>query len=202
MNIDTLLSAPAQFSTARLRLEGPRPEHAAVVMESVNASLGALRYVGWAAQAFDAERARRFCTRDAELVAAGECLIYFAFEQGSEAFVGNLDLHSFDFDVPRSEIGYVGDVRRAGSGLMFEAATAVLRLGFDLGLERIEAVCDARNLRSIAFAEMLGMTREGLLRSHDRDPQGALCDDVVLSMLRGDPWPSYNRRPSLSSSSR
>jgi RimJ/RimL family protein N-acetyltransferase len=202
MNIDTLLSAPAQFSTARLRLERPRPEHAGVVMDSVNASLGALRYVGWAAQAFDAERARRFCARDAQLVAAGECLIYFAFEQDSEAFVGNLDLHSFDFDVPRGEIGYVGDVRRAGSGLMFEAATAVLRLGFELGLERIEAVCDARNLRSIAFAEMLGMTREGLLRSHDRDPQGALCDDVVLSMLRGDPWPSYNRRPSSPSSSR
>ncbi len=73
---------------------------------------------------------------------------------------------------------------------MFEAATAVLQLGFELGLERIEAICDARNLRSIAFAEMLGMTREGLLRSHDRDPQGQLCDDVVLAMLRGDPWPA------------
>jgi len=193
MNIDTLLGAPAQFTTARLRLEHPRPEHATVVMESVNASLAELRYIGWGQAAFDAERALRFCTHDAELVAAGECLIYFAFEQASGAFIGNLDLHSFDFDVPRGEIGYVGDVRRAGSGLMFEAATALLRLGFELGLERIEAVCDARNLRSIAFAQRLGMTREGLLRAHDRDPQGGLCDDVVLAMLRGDPWPSYNR---------
>jgi len=211
MNIETLRGAPAEFTTSRLRLERPRPEHASAVMESVNASLAALRYIGWADSAFDAERALRFCTRDAELVAAGTCLIYFAFEQGSDAFVGNLDLHSFDFDVPRGEIGYVGDARRAGSGLMFEAATAVLRLGFELGLERIEAVCDARNLRSIAFAEMLGMTREGLLRAHDRDPQGALCDDVVLAMLRGDPWPaprgghacaSYNHlQPSSSPSS-
>jgi len=203
MDAHTLLGAPALIGTPRLRLEWPRPEHAAVVMESVNASLAELRYVGWAAETFDAERALRFCTNDAELVARGKCLIYFAFEHGSDAFVGNLDLHSFDFDVPRAEIGYVGDVRRAGSGLMFEAATAVLRLGFELGLERIEAICDARNLRSIAFAEMLGMTREGLLRSHDRDPQGELCDDVVLAMLRGDPWPvprpadtfaSYNPR--------
>ena len=199
MNIDTLLGAPAQFTTARLRLERPRSEHAAVVMESVNASLAELRYIGWGQAAFDAERALRFCTHDAELVAAGECLIYFAFEQASGAFIGNLDLHSFDFDVPRGEIGYVGDVRRAGSGLMFEAATALLRLGFELGLERIEAVCDARNLRSIAFAEMLGMTREGLLRAHDRDPQGGLCDDVVLAMLRGDRWPSYNHRHPSSS---
>ena len=200
MNIDTLLGAPAQFTSARLRLERPRPEHAAVVMESVNASLAELRYIGWGQAAFDAERALRFCTHDAELVAAGECLIYFAFERLSGAFIGNLDLHSFDFDVPRGEIGYVGDARRAGSGLMFEAATALLRLGFELGLERIEAVCDARNLRAIAFAERLGMTREGRLRAHDRDPQGALCDDVVLAMLRGDPWPSYN--PHHPSSSR
>jgi RimJ/RimL family protein N-acetyltransferase len=193
MNNDTLLGAPAQFASARLRLERPRPDHAAVVMESVNASLAELRYIGWGKAAFDAERALRFCTHDAELVAAGECLIYFAFDRASGAFIGNLDLHSFDFDVPRGEIGYVGDARRAGSGLMFEAATALLRLGFELGLERIEAVCDARNLRAIAFAERLGMTREGLLRAHDRDPHGALCDDVVLAMLRGDPWPSYNR---------
>jgi RimJ/RimL family protein N-acetyltransferase len=198
MNINTLLGAPEQFPTARLRLERPRPEHAAVVMESVNASLAELRYIGWGRAAFDAERALRFCTHDAELVAGGECLIYFAFEQRGGAFVGNLDLHSFAFDVPRAQLGYVGDVRRAGSGLMFEAASAVLRLGFELGLERIEAFCDARNLRSIAFAEKLGMTREGRLRSHDRDPQGALCDDVVLAMLHGDARPSYNPQPSPS----
>jgi len=193
MDIHTLLSAPAQFTSARLRLEKPRPEHAAAVMESTNASLAELRYITWGKAAFDAERALRFCEHDAELVAAGECLIYFAFEQASGAFVGNLDLHSFDYDVPRCEIGYVGDTRRAGSGLMFEAATAVLKLGFDLGLQRIEAICDSRNLRSIAFAEMLGMTREGLLRAHDRDPQGELCDDVVLALLRDDPRPTLRR---------
>ena len=194
MDVSTLLGAPPRFTSRRLRFERPEARHALVVMESVNASLATLRYVGWGREAFDAERAQRFCARDAELVAAGECLIYFAFEQATGAFVGNLDLHSFAHDVPRCEIGYVGDARRAGSGLMFEAATAVLKLGFELGLQRIEAVCDARNHRSIAFAEMLGMTREGLLRAHDRDPAGALCDDVVLSMLRDDPWPTPRHR--------
>ena len=193
MDIKTLLDAPALLATARLRLERPRPEHAAVVMASIDASLAELRVIDWRPEAFDAERAQRLCERDAELVAAGECLIYFAFEQASGAFVGNLDLHSFDFGVPRAEIGYIGDARRAGSGLMAEAATALLRLGFELGLERIEAFSDARNARAIAFAEKLGMTREGLLRGHARDADGRLCDEVVLAMRRGDPWPSYNR---------
>ncbi len=69
MDVNVLLGAPALIGTRRLRLERPRPEHAAVVMESVNASLAELRYVGWASEAFDAERALRFCTNDAALVA-------------------------------------------------------------------------------------------------------------------------------------
>ena len=194
MNPASLQAAPSTLSTPRLRLEHPRPAHAAVVMESVNASLAELRYIGWAKAAFDAERALQFCARDAELVASGECLIYFAFDAYSGAFVGNLDLHSFNFEVPRCAIGYVCDSRRAGQGLMFEAASAVLQLGFDLGLRRIEAICDARNARSIGFAEQLGMTREGTLRAHDRDPQGGLCDDVVLALLRDDPRPVLRTR--------
>ena len=190
MNIDTLKAAPATLWTARLRLEHPRAQHAAAVLGSVNASLPELEYIGWGQVAFDAQRALRFCEHDSALVAAGECLIYFAFERASGAFVGNLDLHSFDFTVPRCEIGYVGDTRFAGRGLMFEAATEVLRLGFALGVQRIAACCDARNLRSIRFAEQLGMRREGLLRSYARDPRGALCDEQVLALLRDDPRPA------------
>ena len=190
MDSTTLQTAPRTFTTPRLRLELPRPAHAAAVRDSVNASLADLRYIAWGQAPFDAEQALRFCARDARLVAQGKCLIYFAFERLGGSFVGNVELHSFDFGVPRCEIGYVGDSRHAGRGLMFEAATAMLRLGFELGVERIEALCDARNLRSIAFAQALGLTHEGRLRAHDRDPRGAVCDDVVLAMLRGDPWPA------------
>lgn len=190
MNADTLRAAPRTLYTPRLRLEHPRAEHAATVMDSVDASLPELRYIGWGQTAFDAQRALRLCEHDCERVAAGECLIYLAFQRAGGAFVGSLDLHSFAFDVPRCEIGYVGDARLAGRGLMFEAATEVLRLGFALGVQRIEARCEAHNLRSIRFAEQLGMRREGRLRSHARDPQRSVCDDVVLALLRDDPQPA------------
>lgn len=174
-------------------LERPRPDHAAVVRDSVAASLGALSFIDWGQHAFDDERALRFCAKDAELVATGEALIWFAFERqgdGPGHFVGNLDLHSFDFDVPRCQIGYVGDLRRAGRGLMREAALAVLDHAFGaLRLERVEAWCDARNARSVHFARGLGFTEEGRLRRFERDPQGALCDQVVLARLRDDPPP-------------
>jgi RimJ/RimL family protein N-acetyltransferase len=178
--------APTQLTTTNLRLEWPRAEHAAAVRESVNASLDTLRFVRWAQQPFDDDDARRFCEADAEQVAAGNCLIYFAFERSSGRFVGNLDLHSFDFGVPRCQIGYVGDARFAGRGLMREAALTIIDLAFELGFERVEAWCDLRNERSIHFAQTLGLMYEGLMRGVERDARGALCDQVLLARLRSD----------------
>ncbi len=182
-------SAPRQITTPNLRLEWPRAEHAAAVRESVNASLAALRFVRWAQQPFDDDDARRFCEADAAQVAAGHCLIYFAFERTSGRFVGNLDLHTFDFGVPRCQIGYVGDTRFARRGLMREAALTLIDLAFELGVERVEAWCDLRNERSIHFAQTLGLVYEGLMRGVERDAQGALCDQVLLARLRGDRAP-------------
>ena len=195
MDESTLQGAPRELFTPRLRLEHPRESHAAVVMDSVNASLGELGFIAWGQVAFTAATAERFCRRNAERVAAGECLIYFAFDRGTGAFVGNLDLHSFEFDVPRCQIGYVADSRQAGRGLMHEAGSALLQLAFGLGVMRIEAWCDARNHRSIRLAERLGMKREGLMRAYERDEAGELCDQVVLSRLHDDIAPFYNAFP-------
>ena len=79
MNTDTLKAAPATLWTPRLRLEHPRLDHAAAVMESINASLPELRYIGWGLAAFDAERAKRFCEKDAELVATGGAGLMYCF---------------------------------------------------------------------------------------------------------------------------
>jgi RimJ/RimL family protein N-acetyltransferase len=184
-----LQRAPRQITTPRLRLEWPGAEHAAAVRESVNASLAELRFVRWAQQSFDDDDARRFCEADAAQVAAGRCLIYFAFERTSGRFVGNLDLHTFDFSVPRCQIGYVGDTRLARRGLMREAALTMIDLAFELGVERVEAWCDLRNERSIHFAQTLGLIYEGLMRGVERDAQGALCDQVLLARLRSDRAP-------------
>lgn len=181
--------APSLFETPRLRLEHPRGAHAAAVRDSVNVSLPGLGFVRWAQRPFDEDDARRFCEADAQQVASGECLIYFAFERETGRFVGNLDLHTFDFEVPRCQVGYVGDARMAGRGLMREAALAVVDLAFGLGFERVEAWCDLRNTRSVHFAQTLGLHYEGLMRSVERDPQGRLSDQVVLARLRGDPRP-------------
>ncbi len=179
-----LKPAPGTLHTPRLRLETPRAEHAAAFAEGVAATMPALAYVAWGLRPRDVEWARQFCADDARSVAAGEDLVFHVFEIADGGWVGRIDVHTIDFKAARGEIGYVGDVRRAGRGLMREAALAVIELCFALGFERIEAMSDARNTRALHFAETLGMQREGLMRHHERDPQGALCDMVLYATLR------------------
>jgi len=180
-----LKTAPSTLSTARVRLETPRADHAPAFAESLRASLPGFTYITWGDRATRDGWALGFCEDDARSVAAGEDLVFHAFEIATGAYVGRLDVHSIDFENARAELGYVGDARRAGRGLMREAARAVIELCFRLGFERVEAMSDARNARALHFAETLGMQREGVLRRHERDPQGQMCDMVIYAVLKG-----------------
>jgi RimJ/RimL family protein N-acetyltransferase len=81
------------------------------------------------------------------------------------------------------EIGWVFDPEHGGQGFATEAAGAVLDLAFaDLGLHRVEARLDARNERSAALCERLGMRQE----AHFRDTavsDGGWADLLVYGLL-------------------
>jgi RimJ/RimL family protein N-acetyltransferase len=175
--------APRERSTARLRLLSARPEHAAAWLACLNASIPAWRFIEYGQSTRELPWSVEFCTRAQRFVDDGEALIFHAFEPASGACIGRIDLHSFDFQTPRGEIGYLGDPRFSGRGLMREAVQAVCGLGFELGLARIEAMSDTRNHRAIHFALGLGFTHEGVLRCHERDPQGGLCDVALLALV-------------------
>ncbi|MFZ5549950.1 MAG: GNAT family N-acetyltransferase [Pseudomonadota bacterium] len=182
MDRSTLIHAPRRIETARLVLEAPSREHAAAVHESVNASLPTLGFIAWAQSPWTLERAQSFCERGLALVDEGDCLIFNVFRGDDRAFVGRIDLHTFDFEVPRAEIGYVGDARQAGQGLMREAVLAVVAFGFQLGLVRIEAISEVGNERALHFAEhALGFTLEGRLHHRERDARGELCDQLMFA---------------------
>ena len=184
MDAQTLRDAPRVLRTERLTLEAPRVEHAQAFVDMLNASLAGWRFIGWGQEPRDLAWAEQFCRRGAQYVEDGEDLIFTVFETATRACIGRIDLHSFDFDAPRCEIGYAGHVLHAGRGLMREATLAVVQLGFGLGCERIEAFSDLRNRRAIDFALGLGFDSEGVVRWRERDPQGLLCDQVLLARLR------------------
>lgn len=73
-------------------------------------------------------------------------------------------------------------------GLGYEAAHALLAAAFEVvGLHRIWATCDARNLGSFAIMEKLGMRREGRLRQHMPARGGGWRDTLIYGLL-ADEW--------------
>ncbi len=87
----------------------------------------------------------------------------------------------------RGEIGYVVDPRFAGRGLASEGAVALCAMGFEIvGLHRIEAQCDARNVASARVMAKIGMRREAHLRENEF-VKGEWTDGLVYALL-ADEW--------------
>ncbi len=72
---------------------------------------------------------------------------------------------------------------------MTEAMRAVLGYGFEtMGLNRVEALVDPRNVASIAALRKLGFQLEGVLRE-DTCFRGWFLEDMCFPLLRRD-WNS------------
>jgi RimJ/RimL family protein N-acetyltransferase len=142
-----------------------------------------LHFVDWWRHSAKHNVAERSAQSEVDAVDAGSEIIYNAFEKSSNAYVGRIDLHSWDADAPRCEIGYMADPRTQGRGLLRDATHACVELAFTLGCVRVQAITDPRNVRSVAFAKALGMQEAGVLRNYER-LNGVLCDQVVLAIVR------------------
>ena len=89
-----------------------------------------------------------------------------------------------DVEYATGALGYSLAKEHWGSGLVVEAARAVVDWAFrERGLAKVYAYADARNAQSLRVMEKLGMTREGVLRSH-RVLREERIDEVYYGLLR------------------
>ncbi len=187
-----LQAAPRLVRTARTVLKVPHPDQVPVRQAWALANHAQLEFVAWWRKSADIDAATRSAASELASVERGDELIFNVFEVHADTdvlahyacgpFLGRIDLHSWDFGVPRCELGYMADVRTTTPGLFQEAVGAALALAFAMGTQRIEAITDTRNLRSIRFAQRLGLTVEGIMRNHERDHNGQLCDQTLLAL--------------------
>jgi RimJ/RimL family protein N-acetyltransferase len=113
-------------------------------------------------------------------------LIGLVVEHDGEV-VGDSLLHLQGTGLSEGEIGWTVLPQHAGRGFATEAAREVLRLGFEhYGLRRIVANLDARNHRSAALCERLGMRRESHRRG-DFWSKGVWTDSYDYALL-ADEW--------------
>jgi len=120
-----------------------------------------------------------------DLFANGDGLRWGIKSRGQDTLIGSAGFYDWDREVGSAELGYDLVPAYWGQGIMTEALTAILGYGFDaMALNRVQVLVMPRNQRSLSLAGRLGFVREGVLRDHGVDETGAVCDDVILSLLR------------------
>jgi len=127
------------------------------------------------------EQARALIAADRQDLAQGLHLRLGVQRNEDGRLIGTVSLFKFDAQNRRAEIGYGIAPEVWRQGYVTEALHALLGHAFDeLGLMRIEADVDPRNIASARSLEKLGFRQEGLLRERWR-----VGEDVSDSALYG-----------------
>jgi len=188
MDIPSLKDVPEVFETARLLLRCPRIGDGVRMHAAVAASLPALRRfpasMPWAMEEPSVGASEQFCREGRAHYLMRMTMPWLLFPKGTDIVAGCVVLHTFDWSVPKAEIGYWGHSAYHGQGLVTEAVQAITAMAFSvLGLRRVEALPDDENLPSWRVCERAGYRLEGT-RRHDRmAPDGRLRDSRVYAAL-------------------
>ena len=145
-----------------------------------------VRYVPWPVRDRAAtEETLRVKLAQTELVAPGQWLVLAVEVRATGTVIGEV-LLKWASD-RQGEVGFALGREHQGRGYAAEAATAMLRLGFDeLGFHRITAVCIAENLASARLLGRLGLRQEARLVDNVFF-KGAWATQLVFAMLE-DEW--------------
>ena len=104
----------------------------------------------------------------------------------NDKVIGEIYLNDLDLQNKQAELGYSLSHIYWGKGLTQEAARAVIDWAFQTyNLNKIYAILDPRNERSLRVLEKLGMVQEGLLRNH-KIWQDEVRDVSYYGILRGE----------------
>ena len=148
------------------------------------------RYLDWEPRSREAVREwlDRIKTMTA-LTPRGDGLRLAALLRGTGTLIGDFSVWRTSREHQQGELGFVLHPDFQGKGYGREAASLMLRMGFErLRFHRIAAHCDARNAPSAALMERLGMRREAHLRE-SQFIKGEWVDELVYAMLVSE-WQS------------
>lgn len=107
--------------------------------------------------------------------------------------IGTISVVEMNESAQWLEIGYCIGRNWWHRGYVSEALKALIAFFFEeVGVGRIQARHDPRNIHSGAVMRKCGMTCEGILRRADRNNQG-ICDAAIYSILREE----YDRKNHL-----
>jgi len=156
-----------------------------------------VRYIPWdvldeAGSAAAIERAQKLAWEGDD-----DAVKLAGFENGTGRLVGDFIIMLRSVEHGNGEVGYVVHPDFQGRGLATEGAAAMLQLAFDeLGMRRMIARLDTRNIASVRVLERLGMRREAHLIKNEWF-KGELGDEYDYALL-ADEWASNPTRSLIS----
>lgn len=179
-------AAFTRLTTARLIVRRFQPDDLATFV-AYRADPGVARFQSWEnftraeGVAFIQEMARQHPDTPGEW-------FQFAIELKSTGqMIGDCALNAFADRRNEAGIGFTLVTAFRGHGYAREAVAGLLDYAFGaLGKSRIEALTDARNLRSIALLERLGFVRDAAIRE-PVEFKGEICDEFLYLLTR-DSW--------------
>jgi aminoglycoside 6'-N-acetyltransferase len=139
------------------------------------------RYQGWTH--FSEEEARAFVDslRASRPGVPGEWYQFAVSLLSEGTLIGDVGL-KVNVEEPTADIGYTMTTAHQGRGLATEAVRAVIEFAFaQLGVARVQATVDERNLRSLALARRLGMREEAAVETVWR---GENCVERIFALTR------------------
>jgi len=142
------------------------------------------RYLMWPPRdRAQTEAALKYRIAHPTLEKEGDVLVFAVELQESGALIGDVNLCLVSEANRTGEFGFVFDPRYHGKGYAHEAATEVLRLGFEQGgLHRIIGRADARNTASTGLMSRLGLRKEAHFVKNEY-VKDEWTDEVVYAML-------------------
>jgi RimJ/RimL family protein N-acetyltransferase len=176
---------PDGFETERLLIRSPMPGDGPEMHAAVNESLAELSpWLPWPKEHGTVEDSETSVRRARARFLERSDLMMALFLKGTDTLVGSSGLHRIKWEVPRFEIGYWCRTRFTGQGFVTEAVRSVTAFAFDvLGANRVEIVCDSRNLPSIRVAERAGFRLEGEFRNAEVGTDGSLRNTLMYALI-------------------
>ncbi|QBD79854.1 N-acetyltransferase [Ktedonosporobacter rubrisoli] len=185
MSIDAAFTSFPCLTTERLQLRQIRPSDA----EELYAILSdeeAMKYYGHLPHRTLADT-YELIDKIQERYAQRTAIRWGIAFKGQDRLIGTCGFHHPDTGFHCAETGYELDRAFWRQGIMREAMRAILRYGFEeLGLHRIEAIIDIKNVASKQLLLKLGFTYEGVLRERYY-LNGVFEDEHYFGLLR-DEW--------------
>jgi len=117
---------------------------------------------------------------------SGTGLAFAVVDPGSDALLGSVGLHAFEWEHLRCEIGYWCAPWARRRGVTAHATALLGRWALtELAFSRVGLLADPDNEASQRVALRAGFTREGTLRSY-QSVKGTRRDFALFSLLRAD----------------